>query len=346
MLIQQILLKIFTIFQQERTISAAFHLLKGKRSGQTIQDVGLFKLHAFFGLLPKLSRQKFDEQIDLLFAKNMIVLEENGFYTMTEEGLKLANEPLAMTFDSWHYRGNEHIFFGRLSLIVQSLSHQANGIKAFIPIERNETVQDWVRQFLISNQYQTNRLQKPLFDEIEKSLHCLAIDEQVKELLIYRLSGYEEAGSTWQQLAFGYRLQEMDVQLYYISGLHNWLHEINAKPEQYPLLSQIAENIQVETVLTSSANETAKLYKKGYSIEEISQMRRLKTSTIEDHIVELAMNEPDFTIDSFVSKEDQLLILNAVEDYATKKLKTLREIVPHVSYFQLRVTLAKGAEME
>ena len=76
MLFQQILLTILSTFQNERTISAAYHLLKGKRSGQTIQDVGLFKLYQFFGLLPKLSRKKFEEQLDLLFAKNMIVLEE------------------------------------------------------------------------------------------------------------------------------------------------------------------------------------------------------------------------------------------------------------------------------
>jgi len=47
LLIQQILLKIFHIFQNERTVSAAFHLLKGKRSGQTIQDVGFLNFIRF-----------------------------------------------------------------------------------------------------------------------------------------------------------------------------------------------------------------------------------------------------------------------------------------------------------
>ena len=138
MLIQQILLKILHTFQQERTVSAAYHLLKGKRSGQTIHDVGLFNLYSYFGLLPKLARHKFDEQIDLMFAKSIIIIEENGFYTMTEQGKQLASKPVRLSFDGWHYRGNEHLFFGRLSLIIQSLSHQLHQKKEFNPIEKNK----------------------------------------------------------------------------------------------------------------------------------------------------------------------------------------------------------------
>lgn len=345
MLFQQILLTILSSFHKERTISAAYHLLKGKRSGQTIQDVGLFKLYPYFGLLPKLSRQKFEEQVDLLFAKNNIVLEEDGYYRLTDAGQEAAKAPLDFFFDGWHYRGNEHLFFSRLSLIVQSLSYQVSHVKVFIPIERNETVQHWVRQFLIQHHYQTKLLQKPFYEEIEKSLTSLLIDDQVKDILIYRLSGYEEVGSTWQQLAFSFHLQEMDVQLLYISGLHMWLNEINQKSSHYPLLQHVATNIRVETLLTSSANETAKLYKKGYSMDEIVHIRRLKGSTIEDHLVEMAMNDDSFSIEPFVSVEDQQLILAAAEDYETKRLKTLREILPHVSYFQLRLTLAKGAKV-
>ena len=344
MLFQQILLKILTSFQNERTISAAYHLLKGKRSGQTIQDVGLFKLYQFFGLLPKLTRSKFDEQIDILFAKNTIVIEESGYFQMTAEGEKLAEEPLPFVFDSWHYRGNEHQFFARLSLVVQSLSHQKNGVRAFIPIERNETVQHWVRNFLMKNNYQQQRLQQALYAEMEQCLQNLKVEENIKDLLIYRLTGFEQPGYTWQQLAFGYHMQEMDVQLLYISGLHQWLIEIEQNNDAYPILQQLAEGIRVEALLTDSANTTAKLYNKGYSLEQISHMRKLKTSTIEDHLVELAMNDTHFSIDPFVSKEEQQQVLQTVDAYDTKRLCTLHEILPQISYFQLRLTLAKGVD--
>lgn len=343
MLIQQILIKILHTFQQERTVSAAYHLLKGKRSGQTIHDVGLYNLYSFFGLLPKLARHKFDEQIDLLFAKNIIIIEENGYYAMTENGKQLAEQPLPLSFDGWHYRGNEHVFFGRLSLIIQSLSHQLHNKTAFIPIEKNEQTQQWVRQFLVRHHYQNRLLQQTIYAEMTASLSGLTIEETMKDLLMYRLTGYNEPGFTWQQLAFGYNMQEMDVQLHYISGLHAWLNVLHNENSQYPLLNEIMQNIRMEVVLTASANSTAKLYKAGRTIEEISHIRRLKLSTIEDHIVELAMNEPNFSIEPFITTEEQKQILAAVEDYDTKRLKTLKELLPQLSYFQLRLTLAKGA---
>lgn len=343
MLFQQILLKILHTFQQERTISAAFHLLKGKRSGQTIHDVGLYNLHQFFGLLPKLSRNNYDEQIDLLFARNAIVIEENGYYIVTESGKEIASKPLTISFDSWNYRGNEHLFFSRLSLIVQSLSYQLNQKKAFSPIEKNEQIQQWVRQFLIRHHYQKQQLQQLLYNEMKNSLSQLSAEDHIKDFLVYRLTGYNEPGLTWQQLAIGYEMQEIDVQLLYISGLHSWLNELYNGESRYPLLSDMLQDIRVENILTASANATAKLYKNGRTIEEISHIRRLKISTIEDHIVELAMNEMNFSIEPFVTIEQQQQILAAVEDYETKRLKNLKEILPHLSYFQLRLTLAKGA---
>lgn len=343
MLIQQILLKIFTTFQNERTLSAAFHLLKGKRSGQTIQDVGLFQLHSYFGLLPKFTRGQFDEQVDLLFAKNLIVIEENGYYYMTEIGMKKASEALPFYFDGWHYRGNEHVFFSRLALVVQSLSYQAVGVKSFIAIEKDEGIQKKVREFLLKNHYQKQRLQSKVYLEMEQSLEKIEVDEQVKIMIVSRLSGFQEPGLTWQQMAFGFHMQEMDIRLMYCSGLHRWLNEILGEAHSYPYLHQLAHDIRIDVMLTSSANETAKLYKKGYSLEQISKMRRLKLNTIEDHIVELAMNDINFDVKSFVNEEDQQQIIAASEDYQTKKLKVLREIIPHVSYFQLRLALAKGA---
>ncbi|MEG0471320.1 MAG: helix-turn-helix domain-containing protein [Solibacillus sp.] len=343
MLIQQILLKILTTFHNERTLSAAFHLLKGKRSGQTIHDVGLFRLHSFFGLLPKLSRGQFDEQIDLLFAKNYILIEENGYYQMTESGVHQASEALAYHFDGWHYRGNEHLFFARLSLVIQSLSHQAAEVKSFVAIEKDEDVQKKVREFLLNNQYRQQPLHSKVYGEIEQSLDKIQVNEQVKTMIVYRLSGFQEPGLTWQQMAFGFHLSEMDIRLMYVSGLHQWLNEILDYVQNYPYLNQLAQGIRVELMLTSSANDTAMLYKKGHSLEQISLIRRLKLNTIEDHIVELAMNDVKFDIEPFINEADQQMVVNASDDYQTKKLKVLKEILPHVSYFQLRLALAKGA---
>ena len=85
MIFQQILLKIFLILNKERTVSSAYHLLRGKRSGQTIQDVGMFKLHEYFGLFPKLKRKAFDDTIQELVNQNQLIVHEDIMVTAVRE---------------------------------------------------------------------------------------------------------------------------------------------------------------------------------------------------------------------------------------------------------------------
>lgn len=338
MIFQQILLQIFHKLNQERTISAPFHLLRGKRSGQTIQDVGIYQLHNVFGILPKLSRSKYDEEITKLIHKQIIKVNEEGFYELLTKNIDMDG----IRFDGWHYRGNEHIFFARLSLIIQSLSHKKAGQMSFIPIQKEEMIQQWVRNFLVSNNYLEGTIHERLMNEMIHSLESTNIEEATKNIIINRLSGFEIAGFTWQQLSYFENKCETDIQLLYIAGLHSWLNIIISQPERYSLLSSVAENVRISVPLTGSAFQSAQLFLQGYTIEQISTMRGLKMSTIEDHIVELAMNEPQFSIEQFISAEDIQLVLTAIEDYNTRKLKVLHEVLPHLSYFQLRLALARG----
>ncbi|RHW39397.1 recombinase RecQ [Lysinibacillus yapensis] len=346
MIFQQILLEIFHKFNGERTISAPYHLLKGKRSGQTIQDVGIYHLHKYFGVLPKLARQTYDKAISALVEEEILIVLQDGFYKLTNKATSHLQENKTLPFDGWHYRGNEHLFFARLSLVVQSLSHQSAKQMSFIPIQKDEQVQQWVRHFLKTNHYQDGHLQQKLLEEIVMSLENLNVEEEAKEMVMLRLSGYKTAGLTWQQISYKMKLSEMDIGLIYISTLHKWLNEILQKKDEYFLLNQLTEAVRVNIPLSGSASQTAELFKNGYSVEEISRIRRLKMSTIEDHIVELAMNEPEFNMEQFVAKADIQRVIEAVDETHTRKLKVLHQMLPYLTYFQIRLVLARGERFE
>ncbi len=342
MLIDQILLQIFYKLNNERTINAAYHLLRGKRSGQTIQDVGLFKLYPYFGILRKLAKPSFDDGVSRLVDRDLLKVEESGYFTVTSAGhdeLKKLEIPF---YDGWHYRGNEHVFFARLSLIIQTLSYQTAGHKYFLPVQRDEQTQAWCRGFLMDTQFHRQTLQEPLYEEMLSTLENAHLSEQQRQLVLNRLSGAHVAGVAWQQMSVQWQLPELDCQLLFISALHSWLEEIRQQQPFY--LSKMTGDIRVENVLTGSAYQTAQLYMQGYTLEQISHMRQLKMSTIEDHIVELAMNEPHFDIRFFVKEADELAVQEATQTYMTKKLKVLREVLPHLSYFQIRLALARGEE--
>ncbi|GLC87095.1 helix-turn-helix domain-containing protein [Lysinibacillus piscis] len=334
----QILLQIFQKLNHERTISAAYHILRGKRSGQTIQDIGLFQLHPYFGLLPKLPREVFDETVALFQQYSWLEVQASGHYSCTKVGLQRAAQTPEFLLAGWYYRGNEHLFFGRLSLIIQSLSYHQTNTRSFTPISKDIHIQAWVRQFLLEHHYQQGHLQKQLWAECEQALKELPVCEENKQLMVYRLSGHQLPGWTWQQLAMERKETVLDCQLAFIELLHVWLNSIHG----YPLLQQIAEGVRVQALLTDSAQQTAFLYEQGYSIDQIAQIRKLKQSTIEDHIVEMAMYEPNFSIGSFVTYGEAAKVWQASKQYQTKKLKILYEVIGDMSYFQLKLVLAKG----
>ena len=338
LIFDQILLHILSVLKNERTVSSAYHLVRGKRSGQTIQDVGMYKLHKYFGILPKLKRTTFDEAIELLQSKSYIAVNNEGYYTM-KENIEL--DPLPY-FNGWHFRGNEHKFFSRLALLVETLSHVKENISYFAPTEKNVESQKFMRNFLRNQPFKEVNFRQALLEEIMQSIDQPLLSEMQKELVVARLSGARIAGLTWHQLAQKYNISELDVQLYFISALHGMLSTIN--DGAFPILQQLATNIYISMPLTESTYETAKLLNEGKSLEQIATIRRLKKSTIEDHIVEIVMNIPSYNIAAFLSKEQLKEIAEVSEAYATKKLKVLKEVLPHYSYFQLRLGLAKGEE--
>lgn len=339
MLIEQILLHILKKLQNERSIMAPYYLLQGKRSGQTIQDVGLFKLFPIFNLLKKLPKKTYDMYIEQLISKGYVVKTEKSFY-MTSAG-ENAIQPLPY-FDGWHLRSNEHIFFARLALIVQTLSNQMLGIKGFVPVQKDLQVQQWCRQFLVHYGFPKKKLQEPLYEEILTSVMKLDIPEFQKEIGIGRLHGAKVTGLTWSQLAVKHTLNEIDCQLYFVSFLHSWIKEIVNSMEEYPLLSNFVRDVYMFKVVTGSTLQTAQMYERGYTVEQIAVMRNLKETTIEDHIVEISMYEPNFNVENFISSDEIREVEEAVITYQTKKLKVLKEVLPNLSYFQLKIALAKG----
>lgn len=336
MLIEQILLHILKKLQNERSITAPYYLLQGKRSGQTMQDVGLFKLFPIFNLLKRLPKNTYDMYIEQLIEKGYIVKTARSFY-MTPNG-ESAMKQLPY-FDGWHLRGQEHLFFARLALIVQTLSNQAEGLKGFVPVQKDIAVQQWCRNFLRQHNFTKQTLQEPFYEEIFMSVSKLDILEFQKEIGIGRLHGVKVTGMTWSQLSVKYGISEMDCQLYFISFLHSWIKEIVSG--NYLLLGDFVRDVYMYQTVTGSALQTAQMYERGYSIDQIALIRNLKQTTIEDHIVEIAMYEPNFNVAGFVSKEDIHAVEKIVQKIGSKKLKVLKEALPEMSYFQLKIALAK-----
>ena len=335
MLFTELILAIMKAVNRQRTLTSPYHLIKGKKSGQTIQDIGYFNLYPYFGVLSKLDKKAYDQAVQRLFVDGYL-LENEQVIDLTSKALDIEVAPSPL--NGWKYRGNEIIFFQRLSLIVQTLSNTSQGIKIFDPIVNKEEVQAWVKVYLKRIGFRDLTVVRTFKEQIFTTLTNSEISEIHKQILMERLSGYGLSGLTWQQIADSKELTILDVQLMFVEALHGWMSAIEqAKPS---MLIVLMEGIIQQSSLTETAKRTEKLFERGFTLEQIASLRQLKTSTIEDHFVELAMNDPYFNFTPFVNPQLYEAIIAESRQQKTKRLRDIKERLPEASYFQIRLALA------
>lgn len=340
-----VILYCFLQINGERSVYSVFHILKGKKSSQSIQDAHIFHLQPFFLSLPKLKRPYFNQKVRELEKAGWINVDENDNARVSSEGpLVVKQYFLDKAFPS-EMNGLIHgdqarLFWMRLSLLVQVLSNAKRQEFLYYPVQRNRQIQEWVKNCIRTNPNSDN-LSSLLFKELTTLLNIQGSDPS---LLVYRLTGYKDYGWTEFQVAEKLDMDLEECRFRFLNLLHGMLTEIEKDPKGYPLLYSLGLKSDHRQNLTISTSKTYDLYKKGHSLEEIARIRKLKLNTIEDHVIELILTEEGLGIDPFITREDFVNVLKVMKEAQTKRLKHIKEKLPHLSYFQIRVAIAKAGE--
>lgn len=338
MKLSSILLTIISRMDGERTIYNGLHLIRGKKSGQTLQDVEYYNLKAFFGIWPKLRIDLYDEAVDELILSGYLFIEENSIVKVTEKGKKFSSTLPMYQFNGWDYRGNEVAFFSRLSLTIQTISNFRVGSKLFIPTEKDYEVQTFVKNILYQQPINNPAFSIKIMEELQYYIESSRMVDLHRVILMHRLGGYGVTGWTWNQLADSLKLNAVSIRLYFIEGLHILLDALEMSREAH-FLRKLTDNIKVSTYLTDSAAITNRYFIDGLNMTAIAEVRRLKLSTIEDHFAEMSINDSNFPLNEFVKKEDVQAVIKMADYLQTKRLRLLKNEFNHLSYFQIRLIL-------
>lgn len=333
-----IILSIISRMDGERTIYAGLHLLRGKRSGQTLQDVEYYGLKPFFGVLPKLPTELYEDAASRLIHNGNCTTDADSIVSLTDKGRVNASTLPSYCFRGWDYRGRELIFFARLSLAVQTLSNFKSGEKSFMPIQRDREIQMFVKNLFFRQPIGDPSFSRTIGEEIRHCIDQCGMSNVQKTILTHRLGGYGLTGWTWDQLASSLKLNPISVRLLFIESLHMLLNEIEMSSST-PFLRKMTENVKVSSYLTESSLKTKYLFDQGKSIGEIAAIRKLKMSTIEDHFVEMSINDSNFPLTRFVSEINVDAVISKATELGTKRLRLLKSVFEELSYFQLRLIL-------
>ena len=327
----------------ERTIYSIYHLLNGKKSSQTIQDAHLFSLKEYFRIFETLPREAFKEIIEDLITKQLIYVIGKQQYLLTESGeIHLKNIQLPHYLNGWMFHHLTFPFWERLSLFIQVISNVVFQESHYIPIQKNKHAHHWLKTTLKDINVPRDQIGKYLFKEL---VDCLNQAENIDpSVLVFRLTGYNQIGLTSFQLAKRLNREELDYHIDFINILHYLINQVEKDKGCFPLLSVLLQDVEKDDILTASTRKTLELLNQGYSMDQIAQVRNLKLNTIEDHLVELALNVADFPIDNYVKKDLQQKIIEISRQTATRQLKLIRSNLDATSYFQIRLVLAKYGE--
>ncbi|MCD5323030.1 MULTISPECIES: helix-turn-helix domain-containing protein [Pontibacillus] len=327
----------------ERSTSAILHMLTGKKSSQTFQDVYAYGLSTFFGIYRTITREELMAELKSLQANHYIETKGKEIHLTTAGISHLQTHPIEKTPLYWlngaEFQHMDQLFWGRLLVFVQTASNIASGQHQFIPVEDHSDILKWVKMKYRSIQGNLNENLTFLYEELYALLKELP--EWVAECTTLRFSSHHRYGMSKEQLAIRYDLKIHDITIVLQAVIHYLLRQILKHQERYPYLYGICEDLIVTLPLTQSAQKTLEWINKGHSLDRISKIRNLKMSTIQDHIVEIALVNPLFKIDEYVSKEAAQNISHTAKELNTNRLKAIRDHLDGIySYFEIRLVLA------
>jgi uncharacterized protein YpbB len=327
----------------ERTIYSIYHLLNGKKSSQTIQDAHLFSLKNYFRIIEPLTRETFDIVFKRLLEKEWVEACGDQTYRLSTSGLVyLQRFSLPQYINGWKYHRISTVVWERLSLLTQVTSNLTFQESRYIPIQKNKEVHKWLKGVLRDYPLPRESLGKTLYTEL---VECLIDAKGINpSALVFRLTGYQQIGLTSIQAAKKLAMSPINFHLEFLNILHYLIRMIDSDPSRFKLLATLLTDLMDYSNLTVSARKTWELLNQDFSIEQISAIRNLKNSTIEDHLVEIALSKNDFSIASYVGKEIQEKVLEISQVEGTRQLKLIRSKLPSASYFQIRLVLARNGD--
>ncbi|WP_025027719.1 helix-turn-helix domain-containing protein [Caldalkalibacillus mannanilyticus] len=349
--IDLILLHMANRIERQRSLAGCFHILTGKKSGQAIQDATLFGYQNWFGLFPDWNRSHFESLVQELMMNGKLVPVDNMCILSREAKLELQYQLEPLHFEQRAFATGAQtvspqrvkICWNRLQLLSQVISFYLSKEQNYVPQISDVTVQKWVKGF-----WHSLSDKETFIFQFHKAMSrfLTELDPLLAHLLLGRLSGHHVNAQTIYQLSRQYQIPEAITHLYLYQAIG--LLYISLQSDDFSTLVPIIMEEEHENKgLTQSTAATYSLLLKGFSIQEISNYRKLKISTIEDHIIEIAIHQPNLDLSQFVRPEVIEEVCHISDQLGTQKIKQIKEhIDPSVSYFQIRLALVRRKQYE
>ncbi|WP_270279674.1 helix-turn-helix domain-containing protein [Vagococcus bubulae] len=316
--------------------STLYHLLKGKKTTSVLSYGKLYAILDYFYLFPKLSKTLFDSSIHSLVESGDLHQLDDQFVKLTDKGKARSQNSALNQFSikGFDYYKFDDLFWQRLLFISQVISYKSYQNADYLPIDNDPIHQLKIKQWL--RQYTSDTLVIDFFNEWKQLMGLLTQEEQ--DVLVSQLVGHDVVGYTLSQFAKQTNHDVLYVYLLYKSSLHKMIEQLLLGVNGFPLIFSILASIEEERE-NDTVDVTSSLIEKGYSINQISHMRRLKESTITDHFIEMSLSKKGMDLIDYVTIDHQTKLKAYLADnpvYKSWKFSDVIKTIPSLTFYEFK----------
>jgi uncharacterized protein YpbB len=290
---------ILTLFQHGYKVrtSTLYHLLKGKRTSSVLIYGFMYQNLRFFQLTPELTEAQFNKFVNTLLEDQLLNKDKDGNVQLTVAGDELlkSQKNAHRWINNYRFGKTDEEIWRFLQFMVQVVSHLSYNNKQYVPLEQSPLYQGHLKKRL------TSLPRAELIKKLKTDWYSVfsQLSKEEADYFAMQFSGYQQIGKAAFQL-LDETIAPFDRYLLKKERLHQLLFLIENLAETSFLKETIQPFLQKNE--NQSMNETKLLLKKHLSVEEIAWQRKMKKSTIQDHLIELALTEQIF-VDRYISAE-------------------------------------------
>lgn len=280
----------------DRRLRVIENVLVGKRSVSTLYWGMRYQRLDWLGYNRQVTRQEMDQATASLVKQQLITVTDNQA-RLTQTGQAAQKTFLATRYQPQAFTTRLTVdvatFWQRLLLAVQVVSEASYQERHYYPLQMPWTVKRFIKRWY--QRYRATNLSTEFQTTLKQFL--AEQDDQLAVIFSQSLSGHAQPGTTIMQLTrlTGRTAAElMQIRVDLTCLFVQWLQQ--STTETSPALVALLAELE-QSPVSQSAQETLLAFNQGVQLTVISQKRRLKLSTVREHLLEAAIFLPVAAVD-------------------------------------------------
>ncbi|GEP18675.1 helix-turn-helix domain-containing protein [Pediococcus argentinicus] len=322
----------FFDLKQARRPKIISNLLRGKQTVSTLFWGLQYNLLNWLSFDLGFNEQDFLRTLSKSVNKGYLTVKDDE-YLLTPLGSQLIASVSTVVPSGFQAQLNQYLWRSSLTLAIQIISQYQHQNNKYIPIQADEQTTFIVKKWFIKNK--NADIITTFKDELIQVGNQLSHDDA--NLFFNLLVGYNEDGLTTDQFSKILMIEPWIIEER-INIIFSRIGQI-VKDSNLSLLNQLLLSTLSNTKLTHSAELTWQLISnQNRTVAEIANMRRIKTGTVQEHILMSVILVSDFNYHPENITEDIIKDVQALEIAPSQwSIEDFNAKYGNLSFFEFRL---------